>query len=96
MSEMIERATLNCFRCDRLLNNITPSGVQPVDGLAFHSYGHYGTSYFDPLDGTCIQIAVCDECLEDRAACIIGPSGYNARYDWSAIDDAALKEKHDE
>ena len=79
------RSHLTCIKCCRELVNLTPKGVQPNGGLAFHSYGHYGSAYFDPMDGTCIQIAVCDECLEFAAEAIIGPAGYNKAYDWSAI-----------
>lgn len=79
------RLHLKCIKCAKEMENITPEGVQPCDGLAFHSYGHYGSAYFDPLDGTCIQIAVCDECLEAATDSVIGPAGYNKAYDWSAL-----------
>jgi hypothetical protein len=84
---------LFCIRCEKQLENIMEGrGVQPVDGLAFHSHGHYGTGIFDPMDGSYIEIVVCDECLEVSKAHgrVIGPKGYDKDYDWSAIDDSAL------
>jgi hypothetical protein len=36
---------------------------QPYDGLAFQSQGHYGSTVFDPMDGTYLEINICDECL---------------------------------
>lgn len=78
---------LTCIRCEKQMENINPKGVQPNDGLAFHSYGHYGTTFFDPMDGTCIQIVVCDECLKraDEIGQIDQPSGYNPDYDWKNL-----------
>lgn len=79
---------LTCICCSKGMDNITPNGVQPNDGVAFHSYGHYGSSFFDPLDGTCIQIVICDECLERAGEKVIGPRGYNPDYDWEATPAA--------
>lgn len=36
---------------------------QPYGGLAFQSQGHYGGTVFDPMDGTYLEISVCDPCL---------------------------------
>lgn len=36
---------------------------QPYKATAFSTQGHYGSTFFDPMDGTCIEINVCDECL---------------------------------
>lgn len=82
---VVVRPVVNCIRCACSMENISPEGFQPAGGLAFHSYGHYGSSFFDPLDGTFIQIAVCDECLETMRTVISEPSGYNEDYDWSAM-----------
>lgn len=79
------RLVLTCIRCANDMDNISPKGFQPSGGLAFHTYGHYGSSFFDPLDGTCIQIAVCDNCLEAMRAAISEPTGYNEAYDWNAM-----------
>ena len=55
---------LRCIACDKELTNSVPNiGHQPDNGLSFHTHGHYGSTVFDPMDGSYIQIAVCDECL---------------------------------
>lgn len=64
----MRRTTLACFRCDRKLSNIDAAGVQPSSGTAFISYGHYGSTLFDPMDPTTwLELAVCDECLKSAA-----------------------------
>jgi hypothetical protein len=45
------------------MDNVLDLGLQPVDGLAFNSPGHYGTSVFDPMDGSHLEIAICDDCV---------------------------------
>lgn len=35
----------------------------PYKATAFTSRGHYGSTFFDPMDGSYIEINVCDECL---------------------------------
>jgi hypothetical protein len=43
--------------------NIAREGFQPMGGLALNSVGHYGSTEFDPMDGTRIEVVVCDPCL---------------------------------
>jgi hypothetical protein len=62
-----ERATetmagLPCIVCGRDLASCSRPN-QPLDGLAFSSRGHYGTTVFDPMDGSALEINVCDPCL---------------------------------
>lgn len=52
-----------CIVCRKTLPNIMEDGNQPSGGVAFSSPGHYGSGVFDPMDGSCIEINVCDECL---------------------------------
>jgi hypothetical protein len=56
---------MNCIVCKRELENVVEEddSNQPNDGLAFQSHGHYGTTVFDPMDGTFLEINVCDPCL---------------------------------
>jgi hypothetical protein len=35
-----------------------------MGGIAFITYGHYGTTFFDPMNGDRLQIVICDECLK--------------------------------
>jgi hypothetical protein len=61
------------------MRNISEGEFQPLDGLAFSTPGHYGSTFFDPCDGTRIEIAVCDDCLKGLAGnseyvCTLNPS----------------------
>lgn len=38
---------------------------QPHGGTAFYSPGHYGSTIFDPMDGSTIEITICDSCVSD-------------------------------
>lgn len=42
------------------MNNTTN---HPYKATAFITRGHYGSTFFDPMDGSYIEINVCDECL---------------------------------
>ena len=59
--------TLTCIVCKSEMVNLMAGQnvLQPMGGLAFHTYGHYGSRYFDPMDGSSLHIAVCDECVHD-------------------------------
>lgn len=35
----------------------------PYKATAFTTRGHYGSTFFDPMDGSYIEINVCDDCL---------------------------------
>lgn len=65
IEEMPETPNVHCVRCDKELKNIVTQGHQPCDGLAFHTYGHYGSTYFDPMNGSYLQLTICDECVEE-------------------------------
>jgi hypothetical protein len=59
--------TLSCLLCHKSLKNLLLSegGIQPQGGLAFETYGHYGSTYFDPMDGHWITLTVCDLCVAE-------------------------------
>jgi len=57
--------TLTCICCGRGLQNINTRGFQPDNGLAFATSGHYGSAYFDPMDGSWLEVAICDGCIRD-------------------------------
>ena len=63
-----------CISCNKELQNVMDSnnGFQPIKGTAFQSYGHYGSTFFDPMNGTYIEIVVCDECLTTKKDLIHG------------------------
>jgi hypothetical protein len=52
--------------------------VHPIGGTVFRTYGHYGSSVFDPMDASYLEIVVCDECLNSRLAHTY--EGVNAEY----------------
>lgn len=56
---------LPCIACGTALRNVDPHEIenQPEEGVAFSSPGHYGSTVFDPMDGTFLEINVCDPCL---------------------------------
>ena len=56
----------SCVVCDKPLQNIMENnkGFQPMGGLAFATGGHFGTTKFDPMDGSMIELCICDECVE--------------------------------
>ena len=60
---------LPCIVCKKTLTPVfadysTPSGyVQPNDANTLGSSGNYGSTVFDPLDGSYVIANVCDTCL---------------------------------
>lgn len=62
----------NCIVCNAELENwdeIYPEDkptVHPMGGTAFRTYGHYGSSVFDPMDASYLEVVVCDPCLRNR------------------------------
>lgn len=71
---------VQCVRCGVAMDNVLENGFQPMNGLAFSTRGHYGSDFFDPMDGSRIEICVCDDCLR-----VVSKSGsmwhYPARSD---------------
>lgn len=55
-----------CIICGTEVDNLSPDGYQPGDGLAFQTFGHYGSAKFDPMDGSILAITICDSCLDAR------------------------------
>jgi len=67
---MSSNTPIPCFICLIELTNVEGSTNQPHDGVEFTSYGHYGSTFFDPIDGSALAINVCDACLADREGLI--------------------------
>lgn len=87
--------TLTCICCGRDLHNITQNGFQPNDGLAFVTSGHYGSTYFDPMDGSWLQIAICDDCVkraDDRGITRRGPPRRPTQAARSALDELLVED----
>jgi uncharacterized protein (DUF2225 family) len=62
----------NCIVCNTELENLDIAypddneKVHPIDGTVFRTYGHYGSTVFDPMDASYLEIVVCDRCLQSR------------------------------
>jgi len=62
----------NCIVCNAELENFDDAypedkpTVHPIDGTVFRTYGHYGSSIFDPMDASYLEVVVCDPCLRNR------------------------------
>lgn len=53
-----------CIKCGKELANVAQVGMQPMGGTMFRTYGHYGSTIFDPVvGGHYLEIVICDECL---------------------------------
>lgn len=65
-----------CIKCEKSLDHAfgdinglkieNSRDIQPYNGLHFFTYGHYGSTIFDPMGtGEILNIIVCDKCVED-------------------------------
>jgi hypothetical protein len=63
---------LPCFICEKKLEPAFPDGIaddafnQPYAATAFTTHGHYGSTVFDPMDHSYLELTICDECLVKR------------------------------
>jgi hypothetical protein len=70
---------VECIVCNKRLDNTfaQEGNVQPMDGLRFRTYGHYGSTVFDPVTtGESLVIAVCDACILENHNRIYGNGAY--------------------
>jgi hypothetical protein len=62
---------ISCIVCSEELDNLQyemrdgkQEEVHPMDGLHFRSFGHYGSTIFDPMGtGEYLDVAICDLCI---------------------------------
>lgn len=83
-----------CFKCGKQLENLAPTfdseGYQPYEGTAFKTYGHYGSTAFDPMDGSSLEIVICDYCLETNMKHSKVPvvfEKYTEQYEWEMSEE---------
>lgn len=75
---------LSCIVCAAKVDNwdeVYPensNNVHPLGGTVFRTYGHYGSSVFDPMDASYLDIVICDSCLKNRLDCTY--AGVNEDY----------------
>jgi hypothetical protein len=63
----MEQSSPPCIVCGAALTGLFPDINQPSGATAFQTTGHYGSTVFDPMDGSAIEINVCDSCLTAKA-----------------------------
>lgn len=67
-SLQMAKETVPCIVCNRaLLNVVEDADNQPEDGTALWTWGHYGSTAFDPMDGQTLEFNICDPCLLSKA-----------------------------
>lgn len=68
----LEPAPIRCIVCKKAMKNIFSADEdnynQPNDGLTFSTIGQYGSTVFDPMDSTFLEITVCDPCITQAGA----------------------------
>lgn len=95
----LPKCKVPCLICAKQMDNImatdTMEGNQPASGLEFFkSYGHYGSTEFDPMDGTFLIVNICDDCLSDAREA--GRVLHARKVDRSEIDYVVWERKQDE
>lgn len=63
-----------CIVCKKELESVDEGSdiIQPMDGLHFLSYGHYGSTVYDPMNGDSIDIVICDLCIDENKEYVYG------------------------
>jgi hypothetical protein len=85
---------LTCIVCDRQFERAANDPLfdaVPYGGTLFYSSGHYGSTVFDPFDGTKLEIIVCDKCLVERqlrVALVFHAPGSARRFIWDEYASA--------
>lgn len=66
---MSNPAPVPCIICDKVVYKVF-EGVenQPYEATNFQSYGQYGSTTWDPFDGSYLEINICDTCMREKAA----------------------------
>lgn len=76
-----------CIICNKQLDSAIPedsslSGTnQPYKGIAFMSYGHYGSTIFDPRPNSkyFLEVIICEDCIKSRLDKVLLGSCYVAQ-----------------
>lgn len=77
----------NCIICKREVENWDEAypedkpQVHPIDGTVFRTYGHYGSSVFDPMDASYLEVVFCDSCLKELMRNSVVYKGVNKQYE---------------
>lgn len=60
---MSKKCMVPCFVCGEELDAAYEYELQPSDGTAFQTYGHYGSTFWDSFNGEELALIICDSCL---------------------------------
>ena len=56
---------MNCIVCKMHLENFDNGEVNhPKDAVVFIARGNYGSTVFDPMDGSYLEVNICDDCVK--------------------------------
>lgn len=78
-----------CLVCEAWVPTVFGQVDQPRGGTGFQTFGHYGSTAFDPQDGTQLSAVVCDPCLVDRADRLVQLDPDSDTFtDWSPDEEA--------
>jgi hypothetical protein len=88
---------VTCIRCDIELENIErhrKDTVQPYDGIAFNSRGHYGSGIFDPMgEPEYLELVICDVCVMENLDKIHGTGIKNLKERFDDLMNYAKKNR---
>ena len=60
--------TLPCIVCKKGLESFDSGSINhAIDANSFQTRGQYGSAVFDPIDGTFLEVNICDSCLVEAA-----------------------------
>lgn len=68
----MSKTVIHCIICENKMTNADymyedgKEEIHPDDGTVFRTYGHYGSTVFDPMDGSYAEICICNKCLETK------------------------------
>lgn len=83
---MTTKKFCRCVVCNKNLRNLAfdfcDEGFQPSDGLAFKTYGHYGSCEFDPMDGSYLEVVICDDCVRTLSSADKVYERFTEQYQW--------------
>jgi len=60
---MTTMCKIPCIKCGAELESFSTHNNHPVHGIEFTTYGHYGTTVFDPMDASELIVNICDPCM---------------------------------
>lgn len=80
-------AVLPCIVCGKKLEPMdSGSPNHAADANEFRAHGQYGSTVFDPLDGSYLAVNICDPCVVDagvKGRVLTAPNGGQPLTKWS-------------